>query len=107
EFEEFTKAFGQLSILEKAELLELLSSVEPRDISRLPKRASNPRLRSILHFYKPIAKEAEEKIWRLEKHVDYSPVPEDERVEDAGLSDFQDDEQGPDRAQGQTKVAMA
>lgn len=107
EFEEFTRAFGQLSVSDKAELLQLLSSVEPREICRLPKRASSPKLRSILHFYKPIAKEAEEKIWTLEKHVDYSPVPEDELVEDAGLSDFQDDEQGPDRAQGQTKVAMA
>ncbi len=107
EFEEFTHAFMQLSSGDRLELLELLSSVEPRAISSLPKRASNIQLRSVLHFYKPIAKEAEAKIWALQKSVDHSPMPEDERVEDAGLSDAQDEELIESGVREQTKVAIA
>jgi hypothetical protein len=32
------------------------------------------------------------KVLPLQKTVDHSPMPEDERVEDAGLSDAQDEE---------------
>jgi hypothetical protein len=107
EFEEFTVAFRQLSTSDKLELLGLLSSVEPRDIGRLPGRASNSRLRSVLEFYKPLAKGAEEKIWTLQKDVDHSPMPEDERVEDAGLSDIQDEDWGGTGTREEIKVAIA
>jgi hypothetical protein len=88
EFEEFTSRFRQLTASDKSELLALLSSVEPRDISRLPKRTSNSQLRAILHFYEGIPKEQEQRIWTLQKRIDHSPMPEDERVEDAGLADI-------------------
>jgi hypothetical protein len=107
EFEEFTSAFKQLSASDKLELIDLLSSVEPRQINGLPKRASNHHLRSILHFYKPIAKEEEEKIWSIQKNVDHSLVPEDERVEDAGLSDVQDEDLIESGVREQIKVARA
>ena len=87
EFEEFTNAIAQLSASDKIELLALLSSVEPRDIIRLPKQTSNSKLRMILHFYKPLFKEEGQRIQALQKAIDYSPIPEEERVEDAGLSD--------------------
>src|SRR5882762_1915538 len=90
EFEEFASAFRKLSPVDKSELLSLLSSVEPRDIARLPKQTSNAQVRKILPFYKPLSKEAEARIWAQQKRIDYTPVPDDERVEDAGLSDSLD-----------------
>jgi len=107
EFDEFTSAFAQLSASDKHELIELLSSVEPREIGRLFKRAANSRVRSILRFYKPLAKESEEKIWNLQKSIDYSPMPEDERVEDAGLSDVQEEEVSQNKSLEPVKVAIA
>jgi hypothetical protein len=87
EFEEFKNEFKQLSSSDKSALLQLLSSVGPRHIVHLPKQTANSRLRKILRFYEPISKEEEARIWTLQKMHDQSPVPEDERVEDAGLSD--------------------
>jgi hypothetical protein len=71
------------------------------------KRTSNVQLRSVLHFYKPIGKEAEARIWALQKTVDHSPMPEDERLEDAGLSDTQEEELIESGSREQTKVAIA
>jgi len=107
EFQEFTGSFRQLSASDKGELLALLSSVEPRDISRLPKKTSNSKLRAILHFYKQLPKEDEERIWNLQKSIDYSPMPEDERVEDAGLSDVDEEELTEKTARQQMKAAIA
>lgn len=107
EFEEFTNRFQQLSPSDKIELLALLSSVEPKDISRLPKQTSNSRLRAMLPFYKQLPKEEEERIWNVQKSVDYSPMPEDERVEDAGLSDLGDEDLREKTAREQMKVAIA
>jgi len=107
EFQEFMGSFRQLSASDKGELLALLSSVEPRDISRLPKKTSNSKLRAILHFYKQLPKEDEERIWNLQKSIDYSPMPEDERVEDAGLSDVDEEDLTEKTARQQMKVAIA
>jgi len=93
EFDEFTAAFRQLSRSDKGELVALLSSVEPREIGQLPQRTSNRQLRALLQFYEPIAKEEEAKIWRLQKQIEPVAVAEEERVEDAGLSDTSDEEQ--------------
>jgi hypothetical protein len=106
EFEEFTSVFRQLSASDKLELIDLLSSVEPRDIGSLPKRASKSQLRSILHFYKPLAKEAEEKIWALQRRIDHTPMPEEERVEDAGLLDVRDEDLVGNESQEQIKVTV-
>jgi hypothetical protein len=106
EFCEFNSKFKLLSISDKSELIALLSSVEPREIGRLPKRASNSRIREILQFYKPIPKDEEARIWTLQKSQDLQ-VPEDERVEDAGLSDSSDDELEGRPARRQTEVTVA
>ena len=87
EFEEFERKFEQLSQSEKADLLRLLSEVDPREFVNLPKRTTNSRLREILRFYQPISKEEEARIWAIQRTMDQNPVPEDECVEDAGLSD--------------------
>jgi hypothetical protein len=107
EFEEFSVKFGRLSASDKGELLTLLSSVEPRDTGKLPNETSNSQLREILHFYKPLAKGVEEKIWALQKGIDYSPVPEDERVEDAGLSDASEEGLTPTLASDCAQIAIA
>lgn len=59
-----------------------------RTLTRVP---ASRKVRSIIHFYLPLSKAAEEKIWKrqqaLREHVDESVVvPDDERVEDAGLN---------------------
>jgi len=87
EFHEFTTQFTRLSSSDKGELLGLLSSVEPREIRGLPKKTSNSKLRSILRFYKPLSKDEEARIWANQKSIEYPSVPDDERVEDADLSD--------------------
>jgi hypothetical protein len=108
EAEEFTREFQQLSGSDKAELLQLLSSVDPRYIVLLPKRTANSRLRKILRFYEPISKEEEARIWAMQKTIEQSFVPEDERVEDAGLSyDPTDDEVGETRTPPRAEVSIA
>jgi hypothetical protein len=107
EFEDFIGEFGRLSPSDKTALLNLLSSVEPRDIRRLPGETSNAKVQSILHFYKPLSKDEEAKIWALQKTVECPSVPDDERVEDAGLSDSADSESGVHAPPLQTGVAVA
>jgi hypothetical protein len=107
EFDEFTNAFKHLSPSDKVELLGMLSSVDPRDIGQLPKHTSNAQVRKILPFYKQLSKDDEAKIWALQKTIDYSPVPEDERVEDAGLSDSSDAETPVTNSLDHSEAAVA
>jgi hypothetical protein len=107
EFDEFTNQFRRLSASDKTELLTLLSSVEPRETAKLPKQTTNSQIRTILHYYKPLPKGEEEKIWALQKNVSYSPMPEDERVEDAGLSETSDDDLAGSTLPDQSQVAIA
>ena len=85
EFDEFTSQFGRLSKSDRIDLVTLLSSVAPRDIVHLPERTSNSRVRKILPFYKSLPKTDEARIWALQKTNLALPIPDDERVEDAGL----------------------
>jgi hypothetical protein len=87
EFDEFTSEFRCLTGSEREELLQLLSSVEPRGIASLPRQTANKRLRNILAYYKPVSKEDEAQIWEKQKTRADVSVPDDERVEDAGLLD--------------------
>ncbi len=90
EFEEYQCTAKKLSTADKAELLELLSSCDPREYRQLMKRASNQNVRRALQYYLPLSKEAETRIWERQRVVSRVSdpslgVPEDERVEDAGL----------------------
>lgn len=87
EFDEFKVKFRRLSAADRGELLTLLSSVEPRYIAELPSTTSNDRVREILRFYIPLDKREEERIWALSRTFSVPAVPDDERVEDAGLTE--------------------
>ena len=90
EFHEYRRSMANLSAGDKVELLEVLSSREPRTFKEIAKSTVNDKIRKIAPFYIPISKAKEEKIWLSQgrssmKQVE--DVPEDERVEDAGLND--------------------
>lgn len=83
---DFHRAFRKLSESDRAELVALLSSCDPRDFRLLPKNATSSAVKRILPFYIPLSKDAEVAIW-AERHAQSATlsVAEDERVEDAGL----------------------
>jgi hypothetical protein len=90
EFEEYERAFGKLGRSQRTELLELLSSCDPRYIKNLSQKTTDPQIRRILFFYTPLSKTREAEIWAMQKRVerpDEVSVPDDERVEDAGLAE--------------------
>jgi len=90
EFGEFKCKFSRLQEIDRAELLRLVSSTDPRYFKDLSQKTESKQLREVLRFYVPLAKEEEEAIWERQRNqsVDAdTDVPDDERVEDAGLSD--------------------
>ena len=84
---EFKSKFGRLTELERADLLQLLSSAEPKHFKDLSDKTKHRRLRTVLGFYVPLPKDEEERIWSRRRRETESEVPDDERVEDAGLSE--------------------
>src|SRR5579871_1012510 len=90
EFNEFESKFSRLSESERAELLWLLSSEHPRYFKDLPEKTKNKQLRRVLEFYIPLSKDAEAAIWERQRKASEDPttnIPDDERVEDAGLQE--------------------
>ena len=89
EFDEYQSAVTRLSASQKQTLLERLSSCDPRYFQKLPQLTTDPQLKKILRYYIPLSKEVEAEIWALQKsRTKNTPeVPEDERVEDAGLNE--------------------
>ena len=86
EFEEYSTLLRKLGKADRAELVHLLSSVDPSLFAQLPNRTTSTVLRDILRFYRPLCKEAEEQIWHTQKATPGpTDLPEDERVEDADL----------------------
>jgi hypothetical protein len=83
--------FDELDSYERAELVELLSSCDPREFAGLSKEASTTALKQVLRFYVPLPKEELFSIWSKQKELTRGEVTadidlaEDERVEDAGL----------------------
>ena len=99
--------FVGLADHERAELIELLSSCEPREFAGLASRATTSALKQILRFYVPVPKDELFAIWAKQKELTRREtttdigLAEDERVEDAGL----DHEDGFDpRTAGTPKV---
>ncbi|RWG50496.1 MAG: radical SAM protein [Mesorhizobium sp.] len=103
EFDEYQSQFSRLDSYERAELLELLSSCDPRDFANLTTQATSARVKNVLRFYVPVPKDQLYRIWekqqenRLAKLPAGFGVPEDELVEDAGL-DAEDQEPSPQEA---------
>ncbi len=93
EFAEFNAQFSRLNDSERAELIALLSSAKPSQFASLRKGTKSKRIVSILEFYLPLPEEKEQEIWSVcrehrlkQKQVDVS-IPDDQRVEDAGLTE--------------------
>ena len=92
EFDEFQAAMNALSEAEKTELLEYLCTRDKNDYARGLNNLAIGKLREAARFFVPMPKADEARIWEAQKRrrvEDYSAylVPEDERVEDAGLTD--------------------
>jgi len=91
EFDEYGALAKRLDAMDRAELLQLLSSCDPRHFGALHSQTANQRLRDILPFYKPKPKDELFRIWEEQKALDRARflgapgLADDERVEDAGL----------------------
>ncbi|RUW94401.1 radical SAM protein [Mesorhizobium sp. M7A.F.Ca.US.010.02.1.1] len=94
--------FDKLDSYERAELIELLSSCDPREIAGLSDKATTSALKRVLRFYVPLPKEELSEIWARQRHLPPNEIAvemdiaEDERVEDAGL-DHEDEPNPPSR----------
>jgi hypothetical protein len=91
QFFEYKKEFKKLSISERAELLGLITSVDPSDLKDQVGLAATSRVRSIMRHYLPLSKEEEAEIWAKQRTMKQQDdpsiiVPDEERVEDAGLN---------------------
>ena len=92
EFDSFQAAMQSLSIDERTGLLEYLCG---RDKSRYAHdlgSLSSSRLREAAQYYVPMSKVDEARVWEAQRgrrveDINAYLVPEDERVEDAGLTD--------------------
>lgn len=93
EFEEYQSQFVRLGDTDRKELATLLSGVKPRDYAGLPDKTTNAAVQRILPFYIPLDKQLEADIWEKMRAkgkaavLAVPEVPEDERVEDAGLTE--------------------
>ena len=100
EFDDYRTARRALSESQRAELIALVSSVDPSRFHTLGERTSDPALRRVLRYYVPIPKDQEREIWRLQRtRADTCDMPAEERVEDVGLDDDSD--------LGETRLASA
>ena len=94
--------FVRLADHERAELIELLSSCDPREFAALASRATTSALKQILRFYVPVPRDELFAIWAKQKELTRREttadigLAEDERVEDAGL-DHEDGFEPADR----------
>ncbi|MBN9218378.1 MAG: radical SAM protein [Mesorhizobium sp.] len=92
--------FNRLDGYERRELLELLSSCDPRQFAGLAEQATTVALKRVLRFYVPVPKDELFAIWAKQKELTRGEptaetgLAEDERVEDAGL-DHEEPEPSP------------
>jgi len=91
EFDEYRSQARKLDRADQAELIQLLSSCDPREFEALGKKTTNLRLRRVLPFYVPKPKDLLVQIWERQRALTAgeptadAALPDDERVEDAGL----------------------
>ncbi len=91
QFCEYQKEFKKLSGSERTELLGLIARVDPRDLRGQLTLATASRVKSIMKHYLPLAKDEEAEIWARQRAIKRQDdpsiiVPDEERVEDAGLN---------------------
>jgi hypothetical protein len=92
EFEEFQAAMKALSEDERTELLGYLCTRDKNDYASDLNELGRRKLRDAARFFVPMSKADEARIWEAQKRrrvedINAYLVPEDERVEDAGLTD--------------------
>lgn len=93
EFDEFNSTFSTLSEGDRKELANLLSSSTPSAYAGLIGQAASSNVNRILPFYLPLPDGNERKIWESMKArkqsapIEEINMPDDERVEDAGLTE--------------------
>ena len=93
ELEQFQKEFDLLTHEELTQLSQLLSSAPQSKFKDLKSATTSSRLRSILNWYPPLSDSEEAAIWKKAKEArgttlhEMIQVPDDERVEDAGLAE--------------------
>ena len=92
EFDSFQNAIAALSSDERTELIEYLCSRDKNDYVHDLNTLSAGKLRDAARYFVPMSKSDEAKIWSAQKlrrveDINAYLVPEDERVEDAGLTD--------------------
>jgi len=111
ELAEFQLEFGKLTKGDLDELTCLLSSCGPSDFRTLGSQAQSSSVRKILPYYIPLPKPVEAEIWKIQKAKPKPEtlVPDDERVEDAGLDDDldladNDHVRAPETTRSQTAV---
>ncbi len=91
QFEEYQKEFSRVTSEDRVELLNLISSVDPRHLPGQVKLATGSRVKSILRHHLPLSKNEEADIWAMQRSMKQQDhpsiiVPDEERVEDAGLN---------------------
>ncbi|MBS1825620.1 MAG: radical SAM protein [Acidobacteria bacterium] len=91
QFAEYRKEFKKLTESERSELLDLIGSVDPSDLRHQVGLATTSRVKSIMRHYLPLTKEEEADIWARQRAMKQQDdpsinVPDEERVEDAGLN---------------------
>lgn len=105
---EFRAEFAALDSYERAELIELLSSCDPREFALLAERATTTALKRVLRFYIPLPKEELFAIWAKQKELTRGEttadmgLAEDERVEDAGL-EYEEEPSQPRNTQAKVR----
>ena len=92
EFDSFQDAIAALSSGERAELIEYLCSRDKNDYVHDLNILAVGKLRDAARYFVPMSKSDEARIWAAQKlrrveDINAYLVPEDERVEDAGLTD--------------------
>ncbi len=91
EFDEFTAEWDNLSESDRKELISGLSGSDPSQYKNI--KFKSKKLKSILRFYIPLDAESLRAIWEEQKEQKAlykklsANIPEDERVEDAGLEE--------------------
>jgi len=101
---DYREASRRLTAAERQEAMSLLSSCDPRNFHGLPEQASSRNLSQVLQFHVPASKDELLQIWSERKAVELGRkvplVPDDERVEDAGL-EFEEYAEGGKAMEGE------
>tara|TARA_Y100001934_G_C12363845_1_gene782287 strand:- start:1316 stop:2899 length:1584 start_codon:yes stop_codon:yes gene_type:complete len=93
ELEQYKKDFNTLSNNEQKELLQIVCDNTPIQMKKAVEKQSNKKLASVLNHYLPLSDEESAVIWEKQKKKNQAKekleakdiVPDEERVEDAGL----------------------